>query len=261
MELKLQRQYHKLKSVLGLSFSLSRAHIKLRNEGSYLGVLWYLLGPLGMFCIILFIKGTAFSHVEMAHYPLYLLIGLIIYNLFTKFISKSISVIERNGGLLKNIQFNSVALIISEILQLLFSHFFEFILLALCMIYFDVSLAGLIVYILFFPVFLVFLLGCSFLFATVGAYISDLGNVWNPISQLVFFVTPIFHILQPDTHLYMFNSYNPLYYFITVFRDAIIYNNFPSFSIVAIIVVISVVSFIIGLSVFSLHKKHFPELT
>jgi len=48
----------KIKKTLSLGFSLASAQFKLRNEGSYLGVLWYLLEPLSFFAILLFLAGV-----------------------------------------------------------------------------------------------------------------------------------------------------------------------------------------------------------
>ncbi|HNU96023.1 MAG TPA: hypothetical protein PKH95_01275 [Candidatus Magasanikbacteria bacterium] len=38
----------KINNIFNLSWQLAKANFKLRNEGSYLGIFWYLLDPLLM---------------------------------------------------------------------------------------------------------------------------------------------------------------------------------------------------------------------
>lgn len=253
--------HHNFKDTVRLSFSLAWAQIKLRNEGSYLGILWYLLNPLSIFLIILFIRGNALSKTSILHYEAYLLLGLIIFNFFSKCISHSIILIEKNSGLLQTITFDSQSLVISEMIQMVFSHLFEIALLIVVMIYIHVSLIGIIWYILLFPFFLLFMLGLSFFFSAIGVYIIDLSNVWSVVSQLIFFVTPLFYILKPHTPLSLLNMFNPLYYYITMLRDVTIYLRVPPLMIIGMVIVMSIVSCGVGFVIFEKHKKKFAELT
>ena len=49
-----KKMKEKIKSISALSFSLAKANFKIRNEGSYLGIFWYLLEPLAFFIVLLF---------------------------------------------------------------------------------------------------------------------------------------------------------------------------------------------------------------
>ncbi|MBD3260723.1 MAG: ABC transporter permease, partial [Candidatus Altiarchaeales archaeon] len=73
----------KFKRLWGLSLSIAEAEFKLRNEGSYLGILWYLLEPLLMFILLLFVFSKSLGQ-DIPHYPLYLLVGIIVFNFFQK---------------------------------------------------------------------------------------------------------------------------------------------------------------------------------
>ncbi len=258
------RSYHYLgghiKSVLGLSFSLAKANFKLRNEGSYLGLLWYLLNPLALFFIIIFIRGEAFAHVEIPHYPMYLLIGLLMHNFFSNLVSSSISVIPSNSGFIKSIKIPHEALVISRVLQSVFSHIFELVLIVACMIYFNISMQGLLAYAGVFVLFTVFILGLSFIFSTLGVYINDLNNVWVVASQLLFFITPTFHVPAVGSLLFRINQYNPLYHFFSAAREMFIYSRLPSLETLAIITATTIVTLLIGLFVFEKKKHRFAEL-
>ncbi len=45
-----------VRNILRISLILAKTNFKLRIEGSYLGILWYLLNPLALFLILLLIK-------------------------------------------------------------------------------------------------------------------------------------------------------------------------------------------------------------
>jgi ABC-type polysaccharide/polyol phosphate export permease len=257
---KFKNYYYKIKSILGLSLSLAKADFKLRNEGSYLGIFWYLLNPLALFLIMLFIKGVAFSSGFISFYPIYLFLGVIMNNFFSRSLSSSVGVVGSNGGLIKSIKIQYEPLVISEILESIFSHFFELFLLVIFMIYFKVSLIGIIYYLIIFAFFSIFLLGASFIFAVIGAYLNDFGNIWSIASQLIFFVTPTFYLLKKGTWLYKINLFNPLYYFLTAARDVTIYGKIPDLYLVYGIIFFSAFFFIVGILIFNKFKPKFAEL-
>ena len=70
------------KQVLSTSLALAKANFKLKNEGNYLGILWYLLEPLLMFFIFLAVRRILGA--DIPYYPMYLFLGLVIFNFFRK---------------------------------------------------------------------------------------------------------------------------------------------------------------------------------
>lgn len=249
----------KLKEIVRLGLSLSAADFKLRNEGSYLGIFWYLLNPLLLFLIMLFVRGAAFSKVAVEHYPVYLIFGLVMYNFFNRFIKSSTDLVRRNGALLKTIRFDSKTLVVSELFQMTWSHSFEVVLIAAFMLWFGASPLGLLWYPLVFIFFAMFLVGASFLIATLGVYVYDLGNVWDAVSSLVFFVTPTFYALDASSALHAVNLTNPLYYYLSIARDLAIYGTSPGLPMLTIASSMSVASLGIGLAVFNSQRRKFAE--
>lgn len=248
-----------IRSVLRLSFSLAKTNFKLRNEGSYLGILWYILNPLLLFLIILFVKQEAFSFRNIPFYPVYLLSGLLFFNLFTQVVGSSIVSISSNAGFIKSIKVPMEALVISKPFQFVFSHLFEIVLLGLCMVYVGLPLTGILLYVPALILFIIFLTGVSLVVATVGVYVSDLNNIWSVFSQLMFFITPIFYISKAGSFIYLINEYNPLYFYIRLARQALMgersmllhdlmYASLGSFAVLCI-----------GIFIFRKYKNHFAE--
>lgn len=252
---------YKLRDIIRVSISLAKVNFRLRIEGNYLGIFWYLLNPLALFAVLLFVKESAFSSIDIPYYPLYLLIGIAGFNFFKQAITGAIDAISTNPDYLKSI--NRIApesLIIAVAIQAVFSHIFELILIIALALYFHVSLAGFLLYPLVFALFFIMTLGISFIFATVGVHINDLSNLWAIASQLLLLATPIFYSINPGSLIYRINLANPLFYFLEISRSLIIEGRAPAFGLIAPMALLSLLFLAVGIWIFESHKKRFAEL-
>ena len=248
-------------NILRTSASLAKAKFRLRMEGSYLGIFWYLLKPLTLFLLILFIKAAAFSQVVIPYYPLYLFMGITAVNFFRTVLSDSINAISASADHIKSI--NNVApevLVLSKVFLAVYSHVFEFALIAVLMLVLNISLVGLLFYPLIFACFVVMVAGIAFIFATIGVYINDFSNIWAIAAQLLFFATPTFYAIVPGSSVYIANLFNPLFYFLDISRSAVIYSSWPPLGMIAVLVVGSGFFLTIGLAIFKRYKHKFSEL-
>lgn len=241
-----------------LSFSLAKFRFKLRNEGSYLGIVWYLLNPLLFFLLLLFLFYNNIGG-DIQYYPLYLLMGIIMFNFFASVTSESTGAILNNRGLIKSVKFPYESLILSNVLKSLFPHIFEIAIFVLLLIIFGINPIGIIFYPLIIFFFCLFIYGISLILSAFTVYIVDLYNVWDFIIRLLWFATPIFYKIGQG-RLSIINLFNPAYYFITLGRDLIIYNRIPELWIIAGAVVYSLISFITGFIIFNKIKRKFAEM-
>jgi len=255
------KTWRKIKKIIKVSISLAKINFILRTEGSYLGIFWYLLNPLIMFLIIISIKKYALSNIQVENYPLYLFMGITGFNFFKQALSNAITSIRSNTDYIKSINtLEPEVLVVSGVFQVVFSHLFEFILIIGFMIYYKIFLAGLLFYPLIFFFFLILTLGLSFIFATIGMYIYDFDNVWIILTQLLFFISPIFYVIKKGDFIYYFNLINPLFYFLTLARSAVINFTTAPLWIILGMFFFSFSSLIIGLLVFNRFKNKFTEL-
>ncbi|MCX6722013.1 MAG: ABC transporter permease [Candidatus Staskawiczbacteria bacterium] len=257
---RIKQLYKKIRSIFGLSFTLAKANFKLRNEGSYLGILWYLLNPLLLFLIILFIKGVAFSESKIEFYPIYLLFGIVMSNLFTSIAGTSINSISGNSSFITSMKIEYEPFVLSNILQFVFSHLFEVALIVVFMVFFKIPLIGIVYYFIILFFFLIFMTGVSLLFSTIGTYVSDFANIWAFASQLIFFITPTFYTIKPSDPNYFANLFNPLFYFLDVSRQIVVYQKLPETWMMLVAVGISLGFLAVGLFVFEKFKNKFAEL-
>lgn len=256
----MENYFKKVKRIFGLSFILAKANFKLRNEGSYLGIFWYLLNPLLLFVTILFIRGVAFSGSNIKFYPIYLLFGIVMSNLFTSIAGAAIGSISGNGSFITSMKIDCEPFVLSNIFQYVFSHLFEIALITIFMIFYKISLFGLVYYFIILFFFLLFLTGVSFLFATIGTYISDFSNIWSFASQLLFFITPTFYTIKTSDPNYIINLFNPLFYFLDVSRQIVVYEQMPDLWMIFVAIGMSLGFLALGLFVFEKFKNNFAEM-
>ena len=258
MTRKIIKMFENIKKILQLSFSLAKTQFKLRNEGSYLGIFWYLLEPLSFFIILLFLGGVI-SNNSIDKYPLYLFLGLIIFNFFLSVTNSATTVIGRNAGFIKSIKIGPEAFVLASAFQFVFSHIFEIIIFIIFMFFYKASIVFLLFYPIIFFFFFLFALGVSFTLAVLGVYLIDLNNIWQVAGRFLFFATPIFYLIPKNTWLFYLSVFNPLYHYISISRDIIIYNTFPVFHGMFLVAVISVFIFFLGLFIFQKNKNKFAE--
>ena len=250
--------WYKLKSILGLSLSLAKSYFKSRNEGSYLGIFWYLLNPLAFFVIIMLMSQVINAKPEK-DYPLYLFLGLIMFNFFLNSTISSTKAMVNNSGFLKSIKVSHESFVIAIILEFIFAHIFEVVILGFFMMYFKVSLLGLLFYPILFVFFVLFIIGIAFILATIGVYIVDLNNVWDIFVRLLWFITPVFYFASESSLLYRINLYNPVFYFLSIARDFLIYQQMPYIFMTCLAIIFSLVVFFIGSMIFTKNKNKFAE--
>lgn len=248
-----------VRQFLGLSLSVGIAEFKLRNENSYLGVFWYLLDPFLTFLLLLLVFSNRLGQ-DIPQYPVYLLLGIILFNFFRKTSIEATQVMRYHRKIIKSINFPYETLVGAVVLKNLFSHFFEIFLFGVFMVYYGGSLAGLVFYPLLLLVFCVFILGVCFILAPLAVYSHDVENVWTFSSHLLWFATPIFYAIGGQGRLGLVNLLNPLFYFIEVARMVIVYGSLPSVRLSLFVLCFSLSVFILGGLFFKRFKFRVAEL-
>ena len=249
----------KLKSTLGLSLALAKAQFKLKNEGTWLGVLWYLLAPILTFLFMLGIFHDRLGN-NIPNYPLYLLLGIILFNFFRKIADESVAIIKNRSALIKSLNFPRESLILSIVLKTLFSHMFEIIILILFLLFFKIPISTMIYYPIVLILLTMFTIGASLILSSLGACFFDLHQIWGFAANIIWFVTPIFYSIGGQDRLFIINLFNPLYYIITFARDLIIYNKLPDLYINLGTIGYSLLFLTTGLFMFNKLRRRFAEL-
>jgi lipopolysaccharide transport system permease protein len=254
----IKNSFQKTKSILGLSLVLAKAEFKLRNEGSYLGIFWYLLNPILMFVLLFLIFYDRLGS-EIKYYPLYLLTGIVMFNFFQSSTLEAVRSVANNRWIIKSINFPKESLILAIIIKNIFSHFFEILLICLTLLFFEINIFNILFYV---PVILwlsFFALGISFILASLTVFFVDIESIWTFAVRLLWFGTPIFYAIEGQARLFYVNLLNPMYYFITIARSLIIYGKMPELWLLAAGFFYGLLFLLLGLRIFNRLKTKFAE--
>jgi len=249
----------KTKQFLNLSFELAKAEFKLQNEGSYLGILWYLLNPVLMFLILLIIFSKNLGS-NIPNYSLYLLLGIIMFNLFQQIAIESTKVLRNYKSFIRSTKFSYHSLLFSVILKFLISHVLELVIFTVYALAIGNSMVNIIFYPILLMLFCLFIYGLVMILSAVSIYFVDLENIWIFVSRLLWFLTPIFYSSTSQPILEIINYLNPIYYFIAIARTVVIYQSTPDIWLIVGMFIYIFLFFTIGLFIFDKLKNRIAEV-
>ena len=182
---------------------LVRTDFKLRYQGSVLGYAWSLLRPLLLF-IILYIVFARFLKLGagVPHYPIYLLLGIVMWNFFNEMTVMSLGSIVGRGDLIRKIRIPRWIIVLSSSISALINLFLN---LLVVMIFLFVNHVDLLRTTLWLPLILlevyVLALGLSLFLSAAFVKYRDIQYIWEVIMQAGFYLTPILYPLARITNL------------------------------------------------------------
>lgn len=180
---------------------LVRTDFKLRYQGSVLGYAWSLLKPLLLF-IILYIVFVYFLKIgkDVPHYPVYLLLGIVLWNFFNEMTSQSLSSIVGRGDLIRKIRIPRWIIVFSSSISALINLCLNLIVVGVFMLLNQVELSPTI-FLLPFNIIEIYLfaLGVSLFLAAAYVKFRDVSYIWEVVLQAGFYATPIIYPLSMIT--------------------------------------------------------------
>ena len=177
---------------------LVRTDFKLRYQGSVLGYAWSLLRPLMMFAIlyVVFVKFLKIGG-DIEHYPIYLLLGIVIWTFFTDMTTQSLGSIVARGDLIRKIKIPRWMIVLSSSINALINLALN---LAVVVVFAMLDNMQLHQSIIFLPFILaevyLFALGISLFLSAAFVRFRDVGYVWEVVLQAGFYLVPILYPLS-----------------------------------------------------------------
>jgi ABC-2 type transport system permease protein len=172
---------------------LVRTDFKVRYQNSVLGYLWSLLRPLFMFVILYFIF-VYFLKIGQGipHWPVVLLLGIVIWNFFTEVTNTGLKAVVGKGGVIRKINFPKYIIILSASISALINLLINLVIIAVFMYINHVPLTW---HLVFVPVFIaevfIFAIGCAFVLSTLYVKLRDINFVWDIIIQGAFYASAV----------------------------------------------------------------------
>lgn len=168
---------------------------KLRYQGSFLGYLWSLLRPLALFVILylVFVRFLKFG-ASVEHFPIYLLLGIVLWNYFSDVTNGGVSAIVGKGDLLRKINFPKYVIVLAGSFSALINLAINMVVVFAFMLYngVDFRFEGLLALVVIFELFM-FSLALAFLLSALFVKLRDINYIWEVILQGAFYATPIIY--------------------------------------------------------------------
>jgi ABC-type polysaccharide/polyol phosphate export permease len=203
-----------------------RRELRQKYRGSALGVLWYLINPLVLMGAYYLMFGVIFDQASEPDYPLFLLVGLVVWVFFNQAVVSAAPSLLDQGALVRKARFPREIIPASVVTVQLVTFLALIALLAPVTIAirgsFDVAL-------LLLPIVLAclfaFILGFALAVSILHAYFRDVAPILSAALLPWFFVSPIFFqidsITRRDAYRHLLEWGNPIAPFITAIRDVI----------------------------------------
>lgn len=260
-----------------LLWNLTLRELRGKFKRSVLGWLWSVLNPLAMIGIYALVFGVFFEVAvpagdpsDLHSYPLFLVCGLLPWTFLTNALNGMVSSIVANEGLVKKVYFPRWVLPASAALSWLSSFGVELLVLAAVLV-----LAGNLV-IPWAPVVVAlmllqlgFALGLGLILSAANAYFRDVQHFLSIVLNIWFYATPILYpidlpperydILGISVPVRRLLELNPMTSFIDTYRDVLYHLRFPTAGQWLVLSGITVVSLVVGWTVFARLEPRLAE--
>lgn len=232
--------------------------LKIKYRRSFLGYLWSLMNPLLMMWILTIVFSYVFRF-DIPNYPLYLIIGQVVFNFVSESTTASMYSIVGNGALLKKVYVPKAIFPLARVASSFVTMLFSMMAIFIVMIATDVSLTPTLL-LLPVPLFFLFVfsLGVSLIVSAVAVYLRDMFHLYSVFTTAWSFLTPIFYPISivPDDFRWML-FWNPLFYIVSYFREIILNDTVPAFSDTLLCLELSIGTLLLGMVIFKKLQNRF----
>lgn len=240
--------------------SLVSKDFKLKYRRSVLGVLWSILNPLLMMCVLV----AVFSNVlkfggDVENFPLYLILGNVLFALMADSTSSAMTSIIDSAPLIKKIRISKVIFPLEKVLFQLVNFAISLIAVIIVMLFFQIAPTASL---LALPLLLVFMLlfsaGLGLLLSALAVFFRDVCHLWGVVITAWTYATPLFYPLGilPEW-MQSAELFNPMFHYVTYFRSIVMNGTIPDAGENLICLGMAAVTFAIGFLVFKASEKKF----
>ena len=233
---------------------------KLKYRRSILGVLWSILNPLLMMCVLV----AVFSNIlkfdgDIENFPLYLILGNVLFSYMADSTNSAMVSITDSAPLIKKIRIDKIIFPLEKVLFQLVNFAISLIAVALVMLYFRIvpspsllMMPVLLIYVLLFS------LGLSLLLSTLAVFFRDICHLWGVVLTAWTYATPLFYpfSILPEW-MQTAEAFNPMYHYVSYFRSIAMSGTIPGLTENLVCAGVTLITFFVGLLVFKANEKKF----
>ena len=225
--------YHDVRSYTRYAVWSARADLRAEVSNAYLDWLWWLIEPLCMMLIYTFIFGYVFGSSE-PNFSVFVFIGLIMWNFFSRNISYSVNAISLNLPIITRVYLPKYMLLATQILvngfKLMVSYGITFVMILLFRIPLTVHILWAVP--LLFLLFL-FTFAVGTFLMHYGVYVKDLSHVVGIVLNMMMYLSGVFYSMNrlPAPFDGLLGTFNPMAFLMSAMRDALLYGTMPDWGV------------------------------
>ncbi len=237
---------------------LIKRDITLKYRRSALGILWSLLSPL-MMMLVMTAVFSYFLRFDIPNFPVYLMAGQLIFNSFNDATTGAMSSVITASHLIRRVYIPKYVFPMEKVMFAFINMLFSFLALLLVML---VTGQPFNLYTLFFPIPMIllffFMLGCGLILSSLAVFFRDVMHFYTVFMTALTYLTPLFYpvdMLPP--YMQQVVQINPLYWYVSLFRQGILYNLPPTAEQLLLCTSFSAVALFLGLIIFKKTQDKF----
>jgi lipopolysaccharide transport system permease protein len=255
-----------------LIVQMTRRDVVGRYRGSVIGIGWSFLNPLLMLAVFTFVFAVVFEAkwgvpVQGAGegkgvFALVLFIGLIVHTLFAEVLTRSPVLVVGNVNYVKKVIFPLEILPVSAVLSAVFHALVSLFVWFLA----HFALIGLPGWqVLYLPLVLLPLiilsLGVSYILASLGVFLRDIGQTMGVLATVLLFLSPVFFPVErlPEQFQPLL-LFNPLTVIIQQAREVLIWRQQPDFMQLSVYMGFALTILWVGFGWFQKTRKGFADV-
>ncbi|HUR87423.1 MAG TPA: ABC transporter permease [Solirubrobacteraceae bacterium] len=235
-----------------------RRELRQKYKGSALGVLWYLINPLVLMGAYYLMFGVIFPAPSEDDYPLFLLVGLVVWVFFSQAVLSAAPSLLDQGALVRKARFPREAIPASVVTVQLVT----FIALLALLTPVTIAIRGtadpaLLALPLMLACLFAFVLGFALAVSVLHAYFRDVAPILSAALLPWFFLSPIFfdpshldRFSDEKAALFVLEWVNPIAPFIVAIRDVIYGGSLPDTEVIAYVAIAAALVLAGGMALF-----------
>lgn len=243
---------------LDLIALLVQRDLRVRYRGSLLGYVWSMLNPL-LYMVILTLVFSHVVRVKSESYALFILSGIMVWNLFHQTVSIGMNSIVSSGHLLKKVSIPGLLFPTASIFGVMINFGLSFVPFVIISVVLRTPPP---MTVLLLPLFVIpyvaFIWGLTVGIASINVKFRDIGHAMEPFLQMLFYATPVVYPMDVIPAKWRFIlELNPIAHFLGVFRGLMLTGSLPSPQEILLLLAFAAGACLLGYFVYRKTHEHF----
>jgi lipopolysaccharide transport system permease protein len=252
-----------------LIVQLTRREVVGRYKGSVMGLAWSFFNPVLLLAVYTFVFSVVFrsrwggdGDETKTQFAVVLFAGMIVHGLLAEVLNRAPGLILSNVNYVKKVVFPLEILPIVSLGAALFHSMISLGVLLLACVVFNGYLhwTAFLAPLVLLPL-AILSLGLSWMLASLGVFLRDVGQVIGLITTVMLFLAPVFYpITALPEHIRPWLIVNPLTFIIEQARDVVIWGRTPDWLGLGVFTLIAVAVAWLGFAWFQRTRKGFADV-